>query len=76
MCAFYRRNQLFDISGIRASYPQFFLERRDGTITFVGLWDVIETINDNSSCSEEILEANPNLQTWDRVFGNLVASFD
>jgi hypothetical protein len=71
-----RRNELFAISGIRACYPQFFLERKDGTTTFVGTWDVLEGINDSSSYPEETIEAHPELRTWDRVFANLVESFE
>mmetsp|Transcript_22366 Transcript_22366/g.36999 ORF Transcript_22366/g.36999 Transcript_22366/m.36999 type:complete len:253 (-) Transcript_22366:26-784(-) len=71
-----RRNELFGVSGIRANYPQFFLEQKDGTTAFVGDWEVIEGINDSSALPAETIEAFPDLMTWDRVFGNLVDSFD
>lgn len=37
---------------------------------------MIEGINDSSALPAETIEAHPDLLTWDRVFGNLVVSFD
>jgi hypothetical protein len=36
------RNALFGLSGQRGKYPQFFIERPDGTKAFVGLWEAVE----------------------------------
>lgn len=72
-----RRNELFEISQITKKYPQLFLEhKKGGTATFVGDWEYIDELNDASSLPEEILEAFPEIQTWEKVFGNLVRSFD
>jgi hypothetical protein len=74
------RDELFRISGIRGSLPQFFFSRIQpiedldhdssfsGETTFIGCWDTIEAINDASSLPDEILEANPNIETWATVF--------
>jgi len=70
-----RRNQLFEISKIRANYPQFFFEEKGGSVSFVGNWEYVEGLNEASSLSEEILQANPGIKTWDSVFNNVVASF-
>mmetsp|Transcript_24426 Transcript_24426/g.56921 ORF Transcript_24426/g.56921 Transcript_24426/m.56921 type:complete len:121 (-) Transcript_24426:148-510(-) len=70
-----RRNELFGISGIRANYPQFFFQMEDGTTSFIGDWEKIEGINENSHLPDDILEANPTIETWDKVFSNVVASF-
>jgi len=43
----------------------------DGHITFLGDWDKIEAVNDASSLPDDILEANPSILTWEKVFGEL-----
>ena len=66
----YRRNKLFEISGIRANYPQFFLVNEDEAMPrFLGDWETIEAVNDASSLPDEILEANPSIMTWENVLG-------
>ncbi|KAG7358495.1 MULE transposase domain containing protein [Nitzschia inconspicua] len=42
-----RRNALFTISGIRAHYPQFFLQKSDSDITFLGDYDWIDSMNES-----------------------------
>ncbi|KAG7341581.1 SH3-binding, glutamic acid-rich protein [Nitzschia inconspicua] len=42
-----RRNALFTISGIRALYPQFFLQKSDSDITFLGDYDWIDSMNES-----------------------------
>lgn len=71
-----RRNELFEISQIRSSYPQVFIEFSDGTTAFVGDWDFLEELNDASSLPEEVLDANPQILTWKRMFCNVVESFE
>jgi hypothetical protein len=71
-----KRNELFGISQIRGNYPQFFLEHKDGLTTYVGDWEYIEGLNDSSSLPAETLEDNPEIMTWERVFDNIVESFD
>ena len=66
-----RRNELFQISGIRGRYPQFFVVSEHGKITFLGDWDKLEAINDASSLPDDIIEANPQIVTWDRLFGDI-----
>ena len=70
-----RRNELFGISGIRANYPQFFFLHQDGSSHFIGSWSEIENVNETSNLPKDILEANPHILTWDKVFGNVVDSF-
>jgi hypothetical protein len=75
-----QRNQLFEISRLRGEYPQFFVvtnSGHDATATnftshntkFLGDYDTVEGIHDASSLPAEILEANPNIITWDRIPG-------
>jgi hypothetical protein len=59
---------LFEISGIRGKYPQFFVMDEE-KITFLGDWAEVEALNDASSLPHEILEYNPKIMTWDRVLG-------
>jgi len=66
---------LFKVSGIRAHYPQFFFEHEDGTYTFIGNWEKVEGISENSELPKEILEAHPSIETWDSFFGSVVESF-
>jgi hypothetical protein len=49
-----RRDELFGISGIRANYPQFFLVGESIT-TFLGNFDVIESMNDLGTLTNDIL---------------------
>ena len=42
------RDQLFDISGVRGSYPQFFV-RSDGEITYLGDFDAFEAMNESDT---------------------------
>ena len=71
-----RRNKLFDISGVRGCYPQFFFEYQDGKIDFYGNFDKIEALNETSSLPAEILAQHPEVETWDKAFGSCVDSFD
>ena len=70
-----RRNKLFDISGIRGNYPQFFFEFQDGSINFFGNFDKIEQLNETSSLPAEVLAQHPEVETWDKSFGSCVESF-
>lgn len=71
-----RRDELFKISNIRGNYPQFFLEDENGEISYVGDWEYVEGLNESSSLPEETLQANPQIKTWESIFGNLVHSFN
>jgi hypothetical protein len=52
-----RRNELFDISGLRGNYPQFFLKKRDGNVTYLGDFDWIEDSNESGLLSKEAIFA-------------------
>mmetsp|Transcript_28603 Transcript_28603/g.43966 ORF Transcript_28603/g.43966 Transcript_28603/m.43966 type:complete len:135 (+) Transcript_28603:143-547(+) len=69
------RNELFKISGIRGNYPQFFFIFSDGTISYIGDWDHLESINEADSLPPDVLEQNPQVETWTRVFGKVVKQF-
>jgi len=136
LCWFCRRNELFNISGIRGNYPQvsstiapsflwylnlllaynpllcslsyfdmfnwrypfkaytvtmwmininpfflymrarkFFFVDKNGKTEFFGDYEKFEIINDSSSYPADVLEANPDIETWEKVFGKVVESF-
>ena len=63
------RNQLFELSGRRAVYPQFFLVETTRETQFLGDADEMEAINDASSLDESVLAKNPYAMTWERLLG-------
>jgi len=69
------RNQLFEISGIRGNYPQFFFEWKDGTIYYFGNFEKIDVLNETTGLPPDVLAQHPELETWDKVFGSVVESF-
>jgi hypothetical protein len=54
-----KRNELFETSGIRAKYPQFFLTDVLGQTTFWGDWQRFETANETGSLAKEMLGSEP-----------------
>jgi hypothetical protein len=65
------RDELFELSGIRGNYPQFFIERHNGQIEYFGNFDRLETLNETSSLPPEVLAMHPELETWaDITFEN------
>lgn len=72
------RDELFRISGVRGNYPQFFVERQvdngyGGTIRSVEFWgnyETFENLNEVDSLPPHLLLANPEVETWDNVFGD------
>jgi hypothetical protein len=65
------RDELFEISGIRGNYPQFFIERHNGQIEYFGNFDRMEILNETSSLPPEVLAMHPELETWaDITFEN------
>lgn len=49
---------------------------QDGTINFMGNFERVHTLNETKGLSEEILAQHPGLETWDKIFGSVVDSFD
>mmetsp|Transcript_26289 Transcript_26289/g.55900 ORF Transcript_26289/g.55900 Transcript_26289/m.55900 type:complete len:122 (+) Transcript_26289:382-747(+) len=70
------RNKLFNLSGVRGNYPQFFFEFEDGTIHFMGNFEKVEDLNETTGLPAEVLAQHPDLETWDKMFGSVVESFD
>eukprot|EP00578_Thalassiosira_sp_NH16_P008162 CAMPEP_0181109716 /NCGR_PEP_ID=MMETSP1071-20121207/18325_1 /TAXON_ID=35127 /ORGANISM="Thalassiosira sp., Strain NH16" /LENGTH=122 /DNA_ID=CAMNT_0023193431 /DNA_START=279 /DNA_END=647 /DNA_ORIENTATION=+ len=70
-----RRNKLFEISGVRGNYPQFFFEFEDGTIHLLGNFDKIDDLNETSGLPPDVLAQHPEIETWEKVFGSVVESF-
>lgn len=69
-----RRNKLFGISGIRGSYPQFFIYDTSvydkvEDVSFLGDWEKIEAVNDASDLPAEVLKEHPSINTWDNLMG-------
>eukprot|EP00956_Cyclotella_meneghiniana_P029555 scaffold71988_cov47-Cyclotella_meneghiniana.AAC.6 len=69
------RNELFDNSGVRGNYPQFFFEHRDGSLSYFN-FDKLEGLNETSGLPPHILAQHPEVETWDKVFGTVVKSFE
>lgn len=66
------RNGLFDLAGLDSvSYPQFFFVG-DGTISYVGNYQRLESLNEASDIPMEVLADNPDIETWERVFEHVV----
>lgn len=65
------RNKLFQISGIRGQYPQWFLVDDDENVSYVGDWETVSEINDNDEIPPEILESHPDIVTWNKLFGDI-----
>mmetsp|Transcript_12120 Transcript_12120/g.21003 ORF Transcript_12120/g.21003 Transcript_12120/m.21003 type:complete len:153 (-) Transcript_12120:1407-1865(-) len=70
------RNRLFNFSGVRGNYPQFFFEFQDGTIDFLGNFERIEILNETAGLPQNVLARHPEIETWDKMFGSVVESFD
>jgi len=69
-----RRDELFLVSGMRGHYPQFFLLTYDDAgneagAMFLGGCDRLKDLNDTVDLSEDILQANPDFETWHRLLG-------
>ena len=69
-----RRDELFAVSGKRGHYPQFFLISYDdhgneAGVMFLGGCDRLKDLNDTVDLPEDILQANPDLETWTRLLG-------
>ena len=71
-----RREMLFGVSKIRGNYPQFFLACSTGrgsmneTTTYLGNFQWLHELNDTFDLPQDILTANPDLETWDRALGD------
>ncbi|KAI9995664.1 hypothetical protein PInf_012729 [Phytophthora infestans] len=62
------RNRYFEVSGIRANYPQVFLQDPKGTdIHYIGSFKEIQQLNEVNDVPPEILKAN-NIPTLNSVF--------
>ncbi|KAG6949086.1 hypothetical protein JG688_00014799 [Phytophthora aleatoria] len=62
------RNRYFEASGIRANYPQVFLQDPEGTdIQYIGSFKEIQELNEVNDVAPEILKAN-NIPTLNSVF--------
>lgn len=70
------RNKLFGISGVRGNYPQFFFEYQDGTISFMGNFEKMDALNETNGLPDEVVAQHPELETWDKMFGSVVDSFE
>lgn len=69
------RDELFQISNIRGHYPQFFFVHSSGATSFFGGYDKLEEVNEASGLPKDILEQHPEIETWDKVFADVVESF-
>ena len=71
-----RREMLFGVSKIRGNYPQFFLACSTGRVSmnettkYLGNYQWLNELNDTVDLPQDILTANPDLETWDRALGD------
>ena len=42
------------------------------TITFIGLYEAVQDLNEMNDLPVEVLKANPQLQTFDQVFKSVI----
>lgn len=64
------RIELTNISKVKGNYPQIFIVDTDEKITYVGGYDELESMLELNNLDKEILEKNPDLKTFDMVFGD------
>lgn len=67
-----RRDQLFRISQLPGEYPQFFVEDNDDenpskNTSYIGDWQRIQDIHEDSNLPESIIGAHPLITTWERL---------
>lgn len=48
----------------------------NGATSYFGDWDKLEEINEASSLPKAILDQHPEIETWGKVFEDVVASFE
>lgn len=66
------RNRYFEASGIRANYPQVFLQDAQGTnIKYIGSFKEIQELNEMNDVPPELLKAN-NIPTLNSVFADVM----
>ena len=68
------RDILFGVSKQRGKYPQCFLRAEDGTYTFVGVWDEIESLIECDDIPADVLAQNPQIKTFSSV--SIIKIFD
>ncbi|KAG6609860.1 Thioredoxin-like fold [Phytophthora cinnamomi] len=65
------RNRYFEASGIRANYPQVFLQDPEGKdIQYIGSFKEVQELNEMNDVPAEILTAN-NIPTLNTVFADV-----
>uniref|UniRef100_A0A7S2RWF3 ADF-H domain-containing protein n=1 Tax=Rhizochromulina marina TaxID=1034831 RepID=A0A7S2RWF3_9STRA len=62
------RNSLFTLSGKRGVYPQVFIKDPVGTIKFVADFEELQSLNDTDTLPADVLDANPQIPSFSRVF--------
>jgi hypothetical protein len=68
------RDKLFAVSGHRGKYPQLFI--KDGeNYEFVGLWEEVEGLLDCDDLDKSVLDANPQIKTFSKVFSSFSFPF-
>ena len=70
-----KRDELFEISGLRGNYPQFFFLYENGTVQYLGNFNTLERLNESSNLPLEVLSRHVEIETFDKIFGSVVASF-
>jgi hypothetical protein len=47
----------------------------NGATSYFGNFDRLEELNETLSIPKEVLDANPDIETWEKVFEDVVDSF-
>mmetsp|Transcript_22948 Transcript_22948/g.40649 ORF Transcript_22948/g.40649 Transcript_22948/m.40649 type:complete len:119 (-) Transcript_22948:109-465(-) len=66
------RKELTKISERRGNYPQVFITDQASETVFIGGFDEIQDLIEMNDLDAAILEANPDLKTFDQVFAKCI----
>jgi hypothetical protein len=63
-----RREELYQISGVRAQYPQFFFVHANGRTTYFGDYKTLHNLHHAEGLPRSYRDANPDVSTWNEIF--------
>ena len=54
---------------------KLFFEYQNGSIQYLGNFNKLERLNESSNLPPEVLQRHLEIETWDKIFGSVVATF-